>query len=308
MAAPRQIEMTGRMIRMGVGAAVLVILVQQLGTGPFLRAFDRVTIGALGTAMLITAVTTLCCAWRWSWIAGRLNLRLDIRAAVPAYYRSQLVNQVLPGGILGDVDRAVRHGSDERSLSRAARAVAWDRAAGQVGLLGLALVALVGLPSELRGTVLWIVLAGLVVVGAAILVSLAARRKRSRLSATLVADARRLFGSPAWLPLALSVVATVGYLLVLLVALSSTGVDVPLPQAVPMLLVVLMASSIPANIAGWGPREGAAAWVFSSAGLDAADGVTVATLYGILSLVAAAPGALVLVHDLLPRRIAVDTP
>ena len=70
---------------------------------------------------------------------------------------------------------------------------------------------------------------------------------------------------------------------------------------------MLVASSLPTNIAGWGPREGVAAWVFAAAGLGAAEGVTVAAVYGILTLVAASPGALVLTLDVLPRRIGVGS-
>jgi bacteriorhodopsin len=56
------------------------------------------------------------------------------------------------------------------------------------------------------------------------------------------------------------------------------------------------------NIGGWGPREGVAAWAFSSAGLGAAHGVTVATTFGVLALVATLPGGIVLIAGLIPRR------
>jgi hypothetical protein len=124
-----------------------------------------------------------------------------------------------------------------------------------------------------------------------------------RARATLAVDLRRITGGKGpWLPVLLSVAAAAGHLTVLLVALRTAKVEVPLQHAVPLLMVVLVASSLPLNLAGWGPREGAAAWVFGSAGLAAADGVTVATVYGILSLVAASPGALVLLADVVPLR------
>jgi GTP cyclohydrolase II len=59
---------------------------------------------------------------------------------------------------------------------------------------------------------------------------------------------------------------------------------------------------IPLSIGGWGLREGAAAWVFAAAGLGAANGVTVATLYAVLMLVAVAPGAGLLLGDAVRRR------
>ena len=49
--------------------------------------------------------------------------------AIAAYYGSQFLNSTLPGGVLGDVDRAVRHGRTVEDVGRGARAVAGERAA-----------------------------------------------------------------------------------------------------------------------------------------------------------------------------------
>jgi glycosyltransferase 2 family protein len=300
-------------VRVGVPVAVLTVLVHQLGAGPFVRAVDRITPGAVLVAALVTAVTTACMAHRWTWVARRLGLRIGLPRAVAAYYRSQLLDQVLPGGVLGDVERAAHHGRDQAALGRAARAVVWERVLGQVGLVFLALLVVAGLPSTLRErmvalltspTALAVVVTA---VGAGVVAVASARRGRGRAvraPATLVTDLRRFGGMP-WTPLLLSLGAAAGHLVVLLVAVRTAGVDVPLPQAVPLLAVVLVASSLPTNLAGWGPREGAAAWVFGATGLTAADGVTVAVLYGMLSLAATAPGVLVLALDALPRRVEV---
>src|SRR4051812_49776081 len=75
---------------------------------------------------------------------------LPLSAATAAYYRSQLLNSTLPGGILGDVDRGVRHGADAGQLGRGVRAVAWERTAGQVVQVVLALVVLLALPSPVH--------------------------------------------------------------------------------------------------------------------------------------------------------------
>ena len=67
-------------------------------------------------------------------------------------------------------------------------------------------------------------------------------------------------------------------------------------------LVVMVGSSVPLNIAGWGPREGLTAWAFGMAGLGSAAGLTVSVVYGVLAAVATLPGALVLVGDAAARR------
>lgn len=316
MVPPSSFGAVRLLVRIGVPGAVVVALVERFGTGPFLRAVDRITFDSLAAALVATAVTTVCSAWRWTWIARRLDLCLEVRSAVPAYYRSQFLNLVLPGGVLGDVHRALRHGDDQEARGRAFRAVAWDRVigqVGQVGLVGLTLIAVLGLPSVLRGSVASLTLTVLGVGGLTALTLAGARRRgwpqvAGRATTALIADLQRLSaGGGPWLPVLLSVTAATGHLVVLLVALRTARVDLPLLQAVPLLLVVLLASSLPTNIAGWGPREGVAAWVFSAGGFGAASGITVAAAYGILTLVGSSPGALVLTLDVLPRRIGVGS-
>ena len=62
-------------------------------------------------------------------------------------------------------------------------------------------------------------------------------------------------------------------------------------------LIILAAMSIPLSLAGWGPREGVAAWAFAAVGLGAAAGITTAVVFGVMVLVASLPGAAVLLAE-----------
>ena len=62
----------------------------------------------------------------------------------------------------------------------------------------------------------------------------------------------------------------------------------------PLALLVFLAAGLPLNLAGWGPREGMAAWCFGAAGLGADQGVATAVAYGAMVIVASLPGAVVL--------------
>lgn len=270
----------GHVLRLGVAVAVLAVVLARVGTGPFVDAVTRVTPTSLVVAVVVTFLTTACCAARWAWTARRLGLDLDLRPALAAYYRSLLINQTLPGGILGDVHRAVRQG--------ALRAVAWERVIGQVALLAPAGAVLLIVPSPVPRSLVVVAWAGLAVGG----VVLARWVPRDLLTPDL------------WLPLALSLLAVAGHLLVMLTALWVVAPDVSAVHALPLLVGVLVASSLPTSLAGWGPREGAAAALFGLAGLGAGVGVTMAATYGVLSLLSALPGGLLLVADALPRRVA----
>jgi hypothetical protein len=85
-----------------------------------------------------------------------------------------------------------------------------------------------------------------------------------------------------------------GHTAVFLIAVESTGVSVSTQRMLPVVLVVLLAAAVPTNVAGWGPREGAAAWAFGTVGLTAGQGVTAAVLYGVLALAATLPGMVLL--------------
>src|ERR1035437_3365670 len=68
------------------GAAILVVLLWRLGTGPFLNAVRMIDGWSLAAAAGIAVLTTVCCAWRWSLVARGLGVDVPLPAAVPAYY------------------------------------------------------------------------------------------------------------------------------------------------------------------------------------------------------------------------------
>ncbi|WP_207011038.1 lysylphosphatidylglycerol synthase transmembrane domain-containing protein [Nocardioides aromaticivorans] len=262
------------------GAAVLAVLLLRVGPQPFLDGLARTDPRAIAYALVVTAATTACCARRWSLVAGGLGVGLPFGAAYRACYRAQVLNATLPGGVAGDVHRGYRHGRDAGALGRGLRSVVWDRASGQAVQVALAVACVPLLPHALRGWVLGVLA---FVVLAAVVVLVAARR-----------EARAVLGG-AWAEVVLlSALAAAGHVSVFVVAARTAGVTAPGADLAALALVVLLASAIPLGIAGWGPREGAAAAAFGAAGLGAATGVEVAVVFGILSLVATLPGLLVL--------------
>ena len=56
------------------GAAILAVLVWRVGAGPFVDGLRLTTAWALAVAVAITSLSTLCCAWRWSLVAGGLGV------------------------------------------------------------------------------------------------------------------------------------------------------------------------------------------------------------------------------------------
>jgi hypothetical protein len=118
----------------------------------------------------------------------------------------------------------------------------------------------------------------------------------SRWAQTLVADVHDgLLAPNAWPGVTLaSIVIVAGHTATFLIAARTAGSSASLVTLLPLALLVLLAMVVPANVGGWGPREGAAAWLFGAAGLGADQGVATATVYGVMVIVASLPGAVVL--------------
>ena len=76
-------------------------------------------------------------------------------------------------------------------------------------------------------------------------------------------------------------VVVAGHAATFLIAARTAGASASTARMLPLALLVLLAMGVPTNIAGWGPREGVAAWAFAAAGLGAAQGVATAVVYGV---------------------------
>jgi hypothetical protein len=257
-----------RLLRRVLGAVVLGAVLVRVGPTPVGRGLASVDLPTVGVALVATLVGTLASARRWVELARRAGLELPLADAVRAYYRSQLLNAVLPSGVVGDVDRAVRHGRRHGRVRAAGRTVVLDRLAGQGAamlltavVLGVAGGPLVGRLGEATPWVAATAFAGL---------------------------ALALVREPVLV--ATSIVAAVSHAVTFVAAAAAVGVPGRPAALLAVALVVLAGGAIPLNVAGWGPREGVAAWAFGVVGLGAGVGVAVAVVHGIVTLVSVAPG------------------
>lgn len=295
-------------VRPLVGVAFLVWLLWWYPLEAFTDAFGAVDGASAAAALGIGLATTVLCAARWVLVARGVGLRLPWLRAVGDYYCAVFLNAVLPAGVLGDVHRAVSHGRYAGDLARGVRAVVLERMAGQLVLAGVCAVLLFTLPAALLGPGLLAVAASVAVFAVVALVVavgwVVGRRRGSRwwraLSAT-VADTRAGLFTLTTGPgvVLLSAAALAGHLALFLVAARAAGATAATLTLLPLLVLALVAMSIPANVGGWGPREAVTALAFGAAGLGSEQGLTVSVTYGLLALVAALPGGLVLVWRLL---------
>ncbi|MCU1680008.1 MAG: hypothetical protein JWQ81_747 [Amycolatopsis sp.] len=292
-------------LRLFLAVGILVALGWRLGTDAFVAGLRAISVWSVLAALGIGLLTTVFSAWRWCVVARGLGLPLTLRTAVADYYRSLLVNSVLPAGVLGDVHRAVDHGRQSGDLGRGVRAVVFERLAGQVVLLAIGVAVLVTQPALVSGLALDLTPSPMVVVmivavlaGAAVGgVVLAGRSAKIRqgLRRTWV-DARSGLLNRHTLPKVLfsSAATVVGHVALFVVAARVAGSTATIAQLLPLIVLALLVMAVPVNVGGWGPREAFLAVAFGAAGLGATQGLTTAVVYGVLAMIAGLPGVLVL--------------
>lgn len=286
------------------GVLILGVLLWRLGTGVFVDGLRKIDATTLTAAVAIGLLTTVFSAWRWCLVARELRIELPLGAAVADYYRALFLNAALPGGVLGDVHRAVRHGQSAGDIGRGVRAVVLERTAGQAVLVAVGAVVLLTQPSPVlaqareAALILALVAAG----GAVALVVVRGRRtasgtaRQGAFRGALVEARGALLARRSWPGVTLSsVLVLAGHLAMFVLAARAAGSTASIARLTPLALLALLAMGLPLNVGGWGPREGATAWAFGAAGLGAGMGLTVAVIYGVLSFAAALPGAAVLV-------------
>jgi uncharacterized membrane protein YbhN (UPF0104 family) len=288
-----------RILPLALGVVVVIATVTTVGAEPFIDGIAEISPGAIVAAVPLTALATAAAAWRWRVIAQSMGLPLRWTSAVAAYYRSQFLNTVLPGGILGDAHRAYLHGRGSGDVALAARAVAAERGAGQIVQFVLVAVVLLslGLTSTLRGMV-WIAAAVALVVVVAFGVLLLIPRGRRMLRHELSLAGRIFTSRRTSLTVVASSVVVVGsHAATFIVACLVTGVYASPSDLIALALIALTAASVPFNIGGWGPREAASASAFLMLGLGAGAGLAASAAFGVLTMIAVLPGAVVLLAD-----------
>lgn len=295
-----------RLIQAAVTVALLALL-WHLADGAsalsLLAAADPRWIAlALGALTLQTVLSAL----RWRLTAGRLGIALDRRTAIGEYYLSQIVNQTLPGSVLGDAGRAVR-ARRQAGLLASGQAVVFERLAGQAGLVAVFAAALAGTVAVPGGfdwpdALLWPVLGVAVAALAAMTVLRHLPGRAGRALATTGAAFRHAVWSPG-LRLHQSALSLATALLnIAAFACCAAAIGAPLPPTAALALVpvILFTMLVPVTVSGWGLREGAAAALLPLAGATAAQGLAASVAFGLAVLASALPGLLAAASHLLP--------
>jgi len=278
--------------RCAITAALLALLIWQLGPLPVIERLQTLSLGALALVAPMLAVQLVLSASRWKALVDYFGLATVSTADLCWFLgATHFYGEVLPSTVGGDFVRTAML-ARLVGLRLATFSVILDRITGLAMLLLMMLVLLPLLAWRIENISAVVGLAAVALGGIA------------ALSALLLLNDKSV---PSWLPKAASLlpeftahmrealfsralrlqVVGSGLLVqifsVVLFFVLGRSVGVPLSFLDCLLLVppALLLSALPVSLSGWGVREGTLAGMFALVGMAPADIVVVSILYGL---------------------------
>ena len=258
-------------------------------------------------AILLMFVQAVIAGIRWNVVLSAIGEPLAFINSFKIYYIGLFFNQTLPSSVGGDAVRMYIAKRAGVSLSASINGVLLER-----GALVIALVLIVTLmqpyfmtrvPDDQEGLILTsvAVLFVLMVVGLIALVNL--DRLPSRYShwrvvrglAMLAADSRLVFLDPrsASKILSWSLIGHVNVTLSIYILAMGLKLDVSMLDCLALFPPVMLATTLPISIAGWGVREGAMVAAFGLIGVSQEGAVVLSLLAGVLAIITSLPGGII---------------
>ncbi|MEL7212302.1 MAG: lysylphosphatidylglycerol synthase transmembrane domain-containing protein [Pseudomonadota bacterium] len=294
-----------RLLQVAVAVTLLALLWRAADGPEAARSLAAADWRWFVAAVAALSIQTVLSALRWQLTAHQLGLSFGSGHAIREYYLAQVVNQSLPGGMIGDAGRAYR-AREEAGLLASGQAVVIERLIGQIAmfltLAGAFLVTVLvpgGLdwPRWLAAPTAVFVFIGLllpfVLWAATKLRGVVGRGGRSiwRALGKTVARRQVLPGQ-----IALSIGTTLCNLMAFAFCAYAVGVELSLSAIAGLVPLILFTMLIPISVSGWGLREGAAAALLPIAGATASGGLATSVAFGLSFIVAVSPGLIFLQH------------
>jgi uncharacterized protein (TIRG00374 family) len=302
-------RVSGRLLSFAIKFAVSVGLLWLLARGIDLDAVGRQIVGAdpllLIVAVLLAAAVLPMAAIRWQLVTRAIGAPVTVRDALSITAIGWFFNQTLPSTIGGDAVRIFLAWRTGITKTGAIHGIVLDRLMGLFVVLALATLflppLLAGLGADFQK---WFLVAFIIAGYAGYIVLFAMTGmfgerldnfRLARLARALSRDARAtlLSWSPGGIILVISVVLQTVQIASVYVIAVALGLDVSFAAIMIALPAVLLVSSLPISLAGWGVREQSMVLTLGAVGVAATDALAISVLLGLSWIVIGLPGALV---------------
>lgn len=255
-------------------------------------------------AALQLSVQLILAALRWKVVAEGLGGQLPLAPALRFVWIGTFLSQVLPGSTMGgDAARMWlywRHSGDHRL---AIHSVVLERVFMVGALVLVVLMVQPGLAA--RGAPMAIVAAAVItlvlVIGMLIAPAVSTRLLASRqhwalykVMAAVSEDVRRIFTNlPRGTVLTgVSVVAHLNMSIAAWLIGRALGLNISVLDCIVLMPVIILFTTIPISVGGWGIREGAAIALFGLVGVESSEALALSIIVGLGSILVSIPGAM----------------
>jgi uncharacterized membrane protein YbhN (UPF0104 family) len=295
----------GFILKFGVSVALIAYMATTFDLGDAAQRIAGVDVYWIAASAALFFILFANNALRWEIVIWAIGSRLGFWAAARMIYIAAFFNQALPSTIGGDAARMVLSRRAGLSLGASINSVMLERV---VAVLGLILLVVVTQPFLLarigdnpaKYVFPLLAAAGIGGIGFLMLLDRMPERWRKwtlvRGIAQLAADAKSLFLHPGYAAGAI-LLGVVGQLMIsALFYTLARGLNldqVDLLDCIVLIPPVILITTIPISIAGWGLREGAMVTMFAFVGVAQGDAFVLSILFGVVSLALSLPAGLV---------------
>lgn len=246
-------------------------------------------------AMTLLFMQILTLGWRWQMMINGKNGTLSYTKALRMTLASHVANLFFISSISGIVVRIALARHHGLSLVRAACATIADRAMTLTALVILATVFIAPASQHMgsfiaRNTqwisiiVLTLVVFSLFVFAPLIIQKIISLLKESSRIKEILDYFNEIFSSPSLLfsILLASLINQVFYFIAIFILTRATGINIPALNIIAILPVIILISSLPISIGGWGVREGAFIYGLGMIGVSAESAFLISVQIGLL--------------------------
>ncbi len=243
----------------------------------------------------ISFIQYLLSAYRWMYVSKFTNLDINFSYSLKYYYIASFMNNVLPGGILGDLYR-IYCSSDNKTeilkMGKSFQSVIFERLSGQIMLFFIFITSLTVyfLTNQKYIAFLYLILPTILIFFL-IKYFVIYKIKEYFGRKDIANNFHILFTGPVfWNHIILSFFVVASYILIYIISAISLGLEIDYLAFLVFSPIILFSMTLPVSIGGWGVREVTALLVSFLIGLSASSSISVAIIYGILNLICSLPG------------------
>ena len=273
----------------------LIYIVFDIYGHDVINTFKLININYILLIILISIIQYLLSAYRWMYISKYTDLNISFSNSIRFYYISTFMNNILPGGIFGDIFRIYYHAENKKEIfkiGKSFQSVIFERLSGQIMLLSFFIISLslYFILNQKYTAFLYLFIPFLIVF---YIFKYIYKLKLGRYIYQMKYGKNFLkvfTGEVFWRHIILSFFVVISYILIYIISAISLGLNIDYFAFLVFSPIILFSMTLPVSIGGWGVRELTALLIAFLLGLSASVSISVAIIYGVLNLLCSLPG------------------